>query len=150
MANDTTRQVAAQSEVALGDDELICSLTNKIKKQTVRELALQHIIAMLQQEYGFAAADMERDFTVAYDDGEQRRRQRVDLALFSPGAAHSSDTLTRFVVVAKDGKVKPDDPKVASRPRWRMCSAAPTASSPAGRTVWTCSSSTPWRTPSGR
>lgn len=97
-------------EVVLNDDELICTLTNQIKRASERELTLQHMIDLLMREYGFPPETLERDYTVVYDDEDgRRRRQRVDLAVFEDGRPHDSGALQRAVVVAKDGRVKPDD-----------------------------------------
>ncbi len=100
-----------QNEVVINDDEIICSLTNKIKKATEKELCIQSMIGMLTEEYGFDAADIERDFAVRYedtDDGRTRTR-RVDLAVFEAGTVHDVVNLIRFVIVAKDNKIKSTD-----------------------------------------
>lgn len=99
-----------RNEVVLSDDEIICSLTNKIKKNTEQERTLQHMISMLTEEYGFDAADIERDFSVQYEDDEKKRTQRVNLAIFDAGKPHDVSNLARIVVV-KEGKVKATDKK---------------------------------------
>ncbi len=73
----------------------------------------QSMIDMMAEEYGFAPEDMERDFRVTYQepDSEKSRAQSVDLAIFNEGKAHEVENLIRFVVVAKDAKVKPTDAK---------------------------------------
>lgn len=58
------------NEVVINDDQLICRKTNQIKKATDKELALQSMISMLTDEYGFALSDIERDFSVRYDDSD--------------------------------------------------------------------------------
>ena len=55
-----------QNEVVLDENEMVCALTNKIVKVTDKELALQSMITMLTDEYGFGIADMERDFSVKF------------------------------------------------------------------------------------
>lgn len=107
MASDKEKDV--RNEIVLNDDEIICSLTNKIKKNTEKEQTLQHMISMLTMEYGFDPADLERDFTVQYEDDEKKRKQKVDIAIFEKGKAHDVDNLERIVVIAKDGKVKSSD-----------------------------------------
>ena len=71
------------------------------------------MIAMMTEEYGFAPEDMERDFKVKYDDVDSgtTKSQKVDLAIFNEGKAHDSEELIRFIIVAKDAKVKPNDKK---------------------------------------
>lgn len=100
-----------KNEVVLNDDQIICSLTNQIKKSTEKELTLQHMISMMIEEYGFSAGDLERDYNVSYEDEEKKRKQKVDLAVFEEGKPHSADSLIRFIVIAKDSKVKADDTK---------------------------------------
>ena len=109
--NDNT--AASQNEIVLGENEMVCSLTNRVVKATEKEMTLQSMIAMMAEEYGFAPEDMERDFKVKYEDQEsgKTKTQKVDLAVFNVGHAHDADELIRFVIVAKDAKVKPNDKK---------------------------------------
>lgn len=109
--NDNT--AASQNEIVLGENEMVCSLTNRVVKATEKEMTLQSMIAMMAEEYGFASEDMERDFKVKYEDQERgkTKTQKVDLAVFNAGHAHDADELIRFVIVAKDAKVKPNDKK---------------------------------------
>lgn len=109
--NDNT--AASQNEIVLGENEMVCSLTNRVVKATEKEMTLQSMIAMMAEEYGFASEDMERDFKVKYEDQEsgKTKTQKVDLAVFNAGHAHDADELIRFVIVAKDAKVKPNDKK---------------------------------------
>lgn len=115
MAEKTTMVDDAQEkdELVLEDNQLVCALTNKVVKATDKELTLQSMIDMMAEEYGFAPEDMERDFRVTYkeSDSDKCRAQAVDLAIFDAGMAHVVDNLIRFVVVAKDAKVKPTDAK---------------------------------------
>ena len=111
MAEKDIKSRDTKNEVVLNDDQIICSLTNQIKKSTEKELTLQHMISMMIEEYGFSADDLERDFNVSFEDDEKKRKQKVDLAVFEEGKPHSADTLIRFIVIAKDSKVKTDDTK---------------------------------------
>ena len=115
MAEKTTAVDNAQEkdELVLEDNQLVCALTNKVVKATDKELTLQSMIDMMAEEYGFAPEDMERDFRVTYKepDSDKSRTQAVDLAIFDAGKAHVVENLIRFVVVAKDAKVKPTDAK---------------------------------------
>ncbi len=114
MATKENDKIAAsQNEIVLGENEMVCSLTNRVVKATEKEMTLQSMIAMMAEEYGFASEDMERDFKVKYEDQEsgKTKTQKVDLAIFNAGHAHDADELIRFVIVAKDAKVKPNDKK---------------------------------------
>lgn len=104
---------ASQNEIVLGENEMVCSLTNRVVKATDKEMTLQSMIAMMAEEYGFASEDMERDFKVKYEDPNsgKTKTQKVDLAIFNAGHAHDTDELIRFIIVAKDAKVKPTDKK---------------------------------------
>lgn len=112
MANSKSN-IASQTDIVLGEKEMVCSLTNKVVKATDKEMTLQSMIAMMAEEYGFAAEDMERDFKVKYEDQDsgKTKTQKVDLAIFNAGHAHDTDELIRFIIVAKDAKVKPNDKK---------------------------------------
>jgi len=112
MAN-SDNNIASQNEIVLGKNEMVCSLTNRVVKATDKEMTLQSMIAMMTEEYGFAPEDMERDYKVKYDDAEsgKTKTQKVDLAIFNAGHAHDADELIRFIIVAKDAKVKPNDKK---------------------------------------
>ncbi len=109
--NDNT--ATSQNEIVLGENEMVCSLTNRVVKATDKEMTLQSMIAMMTEEYGFASEDMERDFKVKYEDQDsgKTKTQKVDLAIFNAGHAHDAGELIRFVIVAKDAKVKPNDKK---------------------------------------
>lgn len=110
---DKDSNMATQNEIVLGENEMVCSLTNRVVKATEKEMTLQSMIAMMTEEYGFAPEDMERDFKVKYEDAneDKSKTQKVDLAIFNAGHAHDTDELIRFVIVAKDAKVKPNDKK---------------------------------------
>lgn len=110
---DKDSNMATQNEIVLGENEMVCSLTNRVVKATDKEITLQSMIAMMTEEYGFAPEDMERDFKVKYEDVDSgtTKNQKVDLAIFNAGMAHDTDELIRFVIVAKDAKVKPNDKK---------------------------------------
>lgn len=99
-------------EIVLEENQLVCSLTNRIVKATDKELTLQSMIEMMTVEYGFDSKDIERDFKFKYEDSEGKKKSaKVDLAIFEPGMAHDKDNLFRVVIVAKDAKVSADDKK---------------------------------------
>ena len=98
-------------EEALGEDQLICVLTGNVVKATQKELNLQSVIEMLNEEYGFEIRDMERDWSVAFEDEDGKsKRMKLDLAVFEQDADHEQDNLIRAVIV-NDEKVKPEDKK---------------------------------------
>ena len=102
------------NEVVLNDDQIICALTNKIVKASEKELTLQQMIAMMSEEYGFALSDMERDFSFIYEGEEGKKKAKVDLAIFEMGKAHVLENLIRFIIVAKDSKIKANDSKAGA------------------------------------
>ena len=53
-------------EVVLEDNQIICALTDVVKPAKNKELTMQSLIAMLNEEYGFKMSDMERDFSFRY------------------------------------------------------------------------------------
>lgn len=113
MADKINNEQSNFSEVVLGENEIICSLTNRVVKATDKELTLQSMINMMTEEYDFAPSDMERDFKVKYEDVDEgkTKNQKVDLAIFEEGRAHDVANFVRVIIVAKDAKVKPEDKK---------------------------------------
>ena len=106
-------ELRGKNEVVLDENQIICALTNKIVKVTDKELTLQSMITMLTDEYGFSLEDMERDFSVKFDDQEEGRKRtmKVSIAVFEAGRAHDIENMIRFVQVVKDAKVKDIDAK---------------------------------------
>lgn len=98
-------------DVVLEDNQLICALTKKIKTANEKELTLQSMIMMLNEEYNFDLNDMERDFPFTYEDDEGKtKRAKADLAIFDTGRVHDAENMIRIAVVF-DSKVKDKDPK---------------------------------------
>ena len=98
-------------EIVLNDNQIICALTDAIKPAKSKELTLQSLIAMLNEEYGFEMSDMERDFTFAYVDLEgKNKRMKIDLAVFEASKPHDADGLIRICIV-QDDKTKSKDSK---------------------------------------
>ena len=98
-------------EEVLGEDQLICVLSGNVMKATQKELNLQSIIEMLNEEYGFELRDMERDWSAAFEDEDGKtRRTKIDLAIFDQDSDHEQDNLIRAIVV-NDEKVKAEDKK---------------------------------------
>lgn len=99
-----------QEDIVLEDNQLVCILTGEIKKVRAQENNLQSVILMLNEEYGFDLADMERDFNIQYIDPDtgKPRKQKVELVVFEKGKPHLQDHIIRICVVLDD-KVKDTD-----------------------------------------
>lgn len=99
-------------DIVLDDKQLICLLTNEIKTAKLQEENLQSVIRMLNDEYGFDLADMERDFKIEYTDLDTNKikKQKVDLVIFSRGADHKQENIIRVCIVL-DEKTKESDKK---------------------------------------
>ena len=82
--------VDEQEEVVIEDNQLICLLTGDIKASKPREETLQSVIRMLNEEYAFDTADMQRDFSIiGYDEETGKpKKQKIDLVVFEKGKAH--------------------------------------------------------------
>lgn len=106
MSTETTTE-----EIVLEDNQIICALTDVVKPAKSKELTLQSLIAMLNEEYGFEMSDMERDFSFNYIDFEGKtKRTKIDLAVFEAGKPHDADGLVRICIV-QDDKTKSKDGK---------------------------------------
>src|ERR1035437_7934956 len=96
-------------EIVLNDNQIICALTDAIKPAKSKELTLQSLIAMLNEEYGFEMSDMKRDFNFTYIDPDGKtKRTKIDLAVFDAGKPHDADGLIRICIV-NDDKTKSKD-----------------------------------------
>ena len=62
-------------EEALGEDQLICVLSGNVVKATQKELNLQSVIGMMNEEHGFELWDMERDWSAAFEDEDGKTRR---------------------------------------------------------------------------
>ena len=61
-------------EIVLEENQLVCTLTNRIVKATDKELTLQSMIEMMTVEYGFDSKDIEREFKFKYEDGDGKNK----------------------------------------------------------------------------
>jgi type I restriction enzyme M protein len=104
--------VDEQEEVVIEDNQLICLLTGDIKASKPREETLQSVIRMLNEEYAFDTADMQRDFSIIGYDAEtgKPKKQKIDLVVFEKGKAHEQENIIRVCIV-QDEKVKETDKK---------------------------------------
>ena len=110
-------EVIEQDDIVLEDNQLVCILTGEIKKVKPQESNLQSVILMLNEEYGFDLADMERDFAIQYTDPDtgKPKKQKVELVVFEKGKPHVQDFIIRICVV-QDDKVKDTDKKKGVKP----------------------------------
>ncbi|HNW70735.1 MAG TPA: N-6 DNA methylase [Bacteroidales bacterium] len=105
-------EVETTEEIVLDDNQLICILTDEIKPSKGKEVILQSLIAMLNEEYGFDMTDMARDFTITYEDPEtgNTKRFKIDLVVFETGKSHVTENTIRLCIV-QDEKTKEKDSK---------------------------------------
>ncbi|NWQ43323.1 N-6 DNA methylase [Bacillus sp. EB106-08-02-XG196] len=108
----STNKKMEQVNIVLEDDQLVCILTDEIKKVKAQETNLQSVILMLNEEYGFDLGDMERDFKIEYIDPDtgKSKKQRVELVVFEKGKLHEQEHIIRICIV-QDDKVKETDKK---------------------------------------
>lgn len=104
--------IKSKEEIVLEDNELVCILTGEVKKIKAEETNLQSVILMLNEEYGFDLDDMERNFTIEYEDPDtgRNKKQKVDLAIFEKDKPHEQDFIIRLCIIQSD-KIKPRDKK---------------------------------------
>jgi type I restriction enzyme M protein len=55
-----TNTTETNEEIVLNDNQIICALTDAIKPAKSKELTLQSLIAMLNEEYGFEMSEAWR------------------------------------------------------------------------------------------
>lgn len=112
---DIEENVTTDETEVLDENSLLCLLTNEPKKDKDQERTLQSLIRMMDEEYGFSLADMERDFTVAGEDESGKKwRRKVDLVIFEEGSEHKQENIIRLCIVM-DGKVKETDAKKGAK-----------------------------------
>lgn len=99
-------------QIILEDGQLLCQLTGVAKKSNAKEINIQSSIRMLNEEYGFAMKDMERDFSISYEDAEtgKKKKLKLELVVFGKGQAHEQDNIIRVCTI-HDEKVNPSDAK---------------------------------------
>ena len=110
--SDNLVEPAAQDDLILDDNQLVCLLTGDVKKESSKENNLQSVIRMLNEEYKFELENMEREFTITYIDPEtgKTKKQKIDLVVFENGTAHQQDNIIRICFI-QDEKTKDNDKK---------------------------------------
>ncbi|MBT2564698.1 N-6 DNA methylase [Pedobacter sp. ISL-68] len=109
--------IIEQEDISLEDNQLVCVITGEIKKAKPQEFNLQSIALMLNEEYGFDLADMERDFTISYNDPDTNKikKQKLELVVFEKSKPHAQDYIIRICIVLDDS-VKVTDKKKGVKP----------------------------------
>lgn len=104
-------------DIILEDNQLMCILTENIKKATSQEKNIQSIIRMLNEEYGFEMADMARDFNIVYVEPNtgKNKKQKLEVVVFEKGTDHFQENIIRIAVV-QDEKIKENDKKKGVTP----------------------------------
>lgn len=104
-------------DIILEDNQLMCILTENIKKASSQEKNIQSIIRMLNEEYGFEMADMARDFNIVYvePDTGKNKKQKLEVVVFEKGTDHVQENIIRIAVV-QDEKIKENDKKKGVTP----------------------------------
>lgn len=112
-----SEEIEVQDEIILEDNQLVCILTNEVKKVTALESNLQSIIRMLNEEYGYDLEDMERDFKIDFIDPDTNKpkKQKVELVVFEKSKSHIQDNIIRICIV-QDDKIKDTDKKKGIAP----------------------------------
>lgn len=103
-------EIVGQEDISLEDNQLVCVITGEIKKVKAQEINLQSVALMLNEEYGFDLADMERDFKIEYTDPDtgKQKKQKVELVVFEQGKPHEQEYIARICII-QDDKVKDTD-----------------------------------------
>ncbi|MGF7036971.1 methylation-associated defense system DNA methyltransferase MAD2 [Mucilaginibacter lappiensis] len=99
-------------DIILGDGQLVCVLTGEVKMTSGKEIILQSVARMLNEEYGFDISDMEREFTITgYDpDSGKQKKQKIDIVIFEKDLTHRQSNIIRLCIV-QDEKTKENDKK---------------------------------------
>jgi type I restriction enzyme M protein len=86
---------------SLKDGMLPDFITGKPVKETPKELVRQELARVLLFEYGISPQDMQPDFPMHIE----RKRKRVDIAIFESGQEHTVEHLRRAVICRPQPKV---------------------------------------------
>ena len=89
------------SETPSSDGMTLDYISNRLVKETPKELVRQRIARALLHEYGISADDMEADFKVRVG-GKSRK---LDIAIFHAGKPHTAENLSRVVFCQPEPKL---------------------------------------------
>lgn len=104
--------MAKDSKRVLEDNQLVCILTEKVKKISDKENNLQSTIRMLNEEYDFDLSDMKRDVNIEYIDPDtgRNKKQKVNLVIYENRKEKIQKNIIRVAIV-QGSKVKETDKK---------------------------------------
>lgn len=91
----------ADELTAIEDGKILDYITGKPVAETDKERVRQRIARALFHEYGISVDDMEPDFKVKVEGSNKK----IDIAIFEPGAEHTSENIRRLVVCQKELKL---------------------------------------------
>lgn len=100
------------NNIILEDNQLLCQLSGTVKKVSSKENNIQSVIRMLNEEYGFSLEDMERDFTVTYEDINtgKNKKFKLEIVIFEKEQEHLQENIIRICTI-QDEKIKDSDTK---------------------------------------
>ncbi len=102
--------MAKENKQVLEDNQIVCILTEKVKKISDKENNLQSTIRMLNEEYDFDLSDMKRDVNIEYIDPDtgRNKKQKVNLVIYENGKEKIQKNIIRVAIV-QGSKVKETD-----------------------------------------
>lgn len=96
----TDELTATEASDVLEEGLVLDYITQKLVKESPKEVVRQRIARALFHEYGISVDDMLPDFAVPVSG----RRKRVDIAIFKPGSEHTLANVRRIVIVRPEPK----------------------------------------------
>lgn len=98
---DRTEETRASNESDVVEEGLLLDyITQKLVKETPKELVRQRVARALFHEYGISVDDMLPDFPIPVDG----RKRKVDIAIFKNGTAKELANVRRVVVCRPEPK----------------------------------------------
>jgi type I restriction enzyme M protein len=98
--------------------KLRCVITEKLRQDTPEEHVRQRVARSLLETYGYDRADIEVEFTIKAGSAKGKKKPRIDLAIFRPGASHEQENV--FIAIeCKRDNVRPSDIKEGTE---QLCS----------------------------
>lgn len=100
--DDHIEQTAADAAEENGPDNFFIDiLTGNKESASPKKLLVQKVLRQLIESYGFDQADIEVDYKHRIKGG---RPNKIDIAIFRPGAEHNNDNLQRIIVCKNQKK----------------------------------------------
>lgn len=105
----TESDIEIYEETTLDENKLFCLITGDQKKESPKERNLQEVARMLTEEYGFDISQLQRDYSISYEDElGKKKRMKVDVAVFEQDKPHEESHINRIAIV-QDEKTKDTD-----------------------------------------